>query len=152
MPDKGVILHPGIAKGRERANLEGVLYENPEKLIYFKFNSSWLDNPQVIATLPANSFVYGEISCRVTEAFLGSGPILRIGTQNVGTDIGSAGISVTGSRIFNVGEKYGHLFEEKTILTAITRATTGVQGNGWVVLKYLELNLVSGFRQTRELT
>jgi hypothetical protein len=151
MTERGSLAYPGAVTGKHRINFDNLSYNNPEKIVYVEFNPSWYRNAQIVAELPVNSLIYGDVSCRILEVFDAIIPELNMGTMEDEDSIGWVDINELGVRTFHTNAQYGHVFTEKTriVITLVSNENAITAGNGWLVFRYLELNSVSSFRQIK---
>jgi len=135
------IQYPGRSRGKDRANLDELVYVNPYQffLFYFDFNDI-VAKPLLI--LPKDAMIWTD-QVNIIEKFNGTLPNLNIGTKDNHVAVGFTPVHVVGPHRLltrNTTIYFNILTEETEIFKGITHQSGGTQsaqGSGWCVLHYL---------------
>jgi hypothetical protein len=149
---------PGILTEQERANLEVLAVSNPLHHQFFRFDFTLYKKAKQLVVLPVNSLIIGPISYRVEESFRSNiGGTFRLQLGHAGGQdtilndlIGGASTVSTNSYPFSLG--YFKIYTVQVpIVVSVMNANIGdtnppIQGKGYGVFTWLDLNKVEGYR------
>lgn len=154
--NKTSLVYPGLlGKGKSRVNFENLQYQNPIRYEYIRFNYADTVGKEILR-LPANSIILNSLLVTIDERFTPSSGITLLEIYRFTTNEKLFGIALIGIGTLDLGNPVSLPFfsEKETLILRLTNfplpaAATITSGRGWLILQWLNLNLVDSYRKER---